>query len=133
MQNALSFKPNYTCHRRDVEGADAAVALLPAAMKRATFSAKGWSNIQGVVKANAGVTITLEPLELVKYIDSNGDEQSDFITRGSDIGPISPNGVFSLDTPGGGLWLLRAKAVAGDDPVISVHIAGGNREPEGSI
>lgn len=143
-KSALQHKPAYLTHRRHQRtgvpplAADTLVlADLLVSNGRGAANAKGYGSLHGFVAFDAGTapSVTLQPLELVGYVDAAGDAQQRLVVRGSNIGPLSAvAGVgFDLDTPGGGRWLFRIHAVTGTPDGVEVYLSGGVRENEGSI
>jgi len=129
--NTLHKKPHYTAHRRAVTTPDSAnLATLYGTDKRGIIDVSGFDSIHGWVVATGG-TITLQPLEAVKYFDNTGAPQEKFVARGSNIGPLADGATFELLTPGGGRWYFRVDAFAGSD--AEVFLAGALRANEGSI
>lgn len=138
MDNSVYEKPNYSAHRRSVISQDSAdLAVLVATKARAVLNLAdhGYDSLEGFVKmeGTATPTVTIQPLELVKYLDKDGTEHSEFLAKGSAIGPLADGAQFSVETPGGGLWFLRVTALAGTDPKATLYVAGGLRSRESSL
>lgn len=131
----MKRKPTYEQHRKWGDGSAAPgvdesdLAVLITEASRSSCSAQGFETVEGFVNLDGGTSpsVTLQALEVVEYVDGNGDDAERLVQRGPNIGPLSDGDPFSFSSPGGGRYFLRAHIVTGSPTSGSVHVAGGDR------
>ena len=147
-ENTLYRKPEFTRHRK-VEGAP--VTTDPANLDtlfagaggappnvdpgkgKAAINAQGYDTLWGFVKLTGGSSITLDPVEAVRF-EGDAGEQETFINHpDGPIGPLSDGDSFKLPIDGGGKWFFRIAGVVGAVTKAEVYLAAGSRAEEGSI
>lgn len=129
-------KPDYVGHRVNRTAIDPTnLVTLLAQQGGRGMNLTGYTSIQGFVTFTGGTapTVSIQPLELVRWTDIAGVQQSKLAERGSVVGPLSGDDSFEVLTPGGGIWVLRITALTGAPTNVSIYCAAGNRAPEGSI
>lgn len=137
MKNTLSRRPDYTEHRV-VTGAPIVadttdLVALNVAKDRQAINAEGYDDLACFVSIVVGTSVTLQPLEAVKY-DDNGTPKTRFVPHLSgNIGPLVDGESFKLPVSGGGRWFFRLHSVAGAVTKLQIFIAAGTRANEGSI
>jgi len=128
MNNTLVGKPKYTHHRIE-EGApvtaDATdlVALL-AANSRAAIDCAGFKTVKGFVILTGGTTptITLSPLEHVKYTATDGAAKDELHVTGANTSALSSGDMFEFTINGGRLF-SRIHAVTGSPTKVEILLA----------
>lgn len=125
MPAAIQSKPKYSIHRKNITVIDSTdLDVLFAAHEEDVFSSHVFGSIHGVVNMASG-TVTLQPLEHVKWLDNDGASQQAFYKRGSTIGPLSDRDSFEFLCDGGGKFFLQVTAQTGN--VDEILLAGGKR------
>jgi hypothetical protein len=97
---------------------------------RGSVPTAGFKTIDGVVKLTGGAapTVTLQPLEVIKYKNNGtGEEVDEFVSQGANIGPLSHNDRFSI-TVNDAMLFLRLHAVTGAPTGVELLIAGGEAQ-----
>ena len=130
MQNAqLRSKPFYNVHRT-VEGAPVAadstdLAAVLAANPRSTADCGGYKTVKGFVRLTGGAapTVTLQPLELLKY---EGGQH--LAVTGANTAALSDGQAFDF-TVNQALLFARLHAVTGNPTKVEVFLAGADMEP----
>lgn len=137
MKNTLSRRPTYTEHRvitgTPIVADPINLTTLNTSNDRQAINANGYNSLLGFVSITAGTSVTLQPLESVKY-DDNGTLSTRFIPHvDGDIGPLVDGDSFKLPIDGGGRWFFRLHIVVGAVTKLQVFLAAGARANEGSI
>ncbi len=126
MQNSLESKPRFALHRAvtgtPVAADTATLADLPI---RGAINAGTWLTLDGVVKLTGGAapTISLVPLMVANYEDTDGSEVTEYVVMGAALGPYSDGDTFQIEAHRGRLY-LRISAVTGNPTSAKVLLAG---------
>lgn len=134
--NVIQQKPHYSLHRLNVNTADTSdLSQLLDDRESNTVAARGFDSLHGMVELEGTAsTVTLQPIELIRWKDKDGIEQKRFVVRGSNIGPLNSGALFEYSCEGGGRFFFRIEALGGTDPVLTnLLLAGGKRSNQGGL
>ncbi len=130
MQNTLEAKSRLTIHRVKT---GAPVAADPVTLSQILISGAiqcdGWASLDGFIKLAGGTTptVSLVPLMVADYGDTDGSEVVEYIVMGTAMGPYSDGDSFRVDVARGRLY-LRISAVTGNPTEVKILLGGAARD-----